>query len=589
MAQTLCRPAVLRWLAYTLLLFASWNFNLLAISDPAVRDRAEPRTGHLGLEANLVISRVVVAGQRPALYPLVYKSDDGTEYIPYRSQLGLVGIVLGGLKSVLPVSSAVLLRLAASLLALLTAGALAAVFARAGRWLPPVAGDVACALAAVCPVFLTFAPSLYTQLLLLLGPFIVAWCLGPWATTRTRRAILLAAVGLAVTAKALAGYEYITTVILAPTAAAWFHQTRAACGFARKLGGAAAVVGVGLLGFALALALHVVQVRAILDQDGRAFVQGRATERTAGDPGPGADSDARTFRYAAAKFLEYGEMPVLTLPAVPAHVRRAAPLKLLVGLAAAVAAGLYLSRRRLTPSATGIAGATLIGLAAGLSWQVLAVNHMCAHHHLNLVVFAVPFLPLAFLLFGTILGSLGAGSRAGIALLVGVAILMAVTGARAAVRDRAGAAIRAEAEWNALAAAQSHEVRDPRVSGCVDRVERAGDLDRYMILAIESLNLDTDRAADPDGVILHGWASAGVGLRDDVLTELVVIRGAEVVPCRVLRLRRADLDRQAGKPVRDAGFAVCVPSWAVQGERPRLFAVSRADPSRVTEVPIPWK
>ena len=630
MAQTTCRPATLRWLAYTLLLFGSWNFNLLTIPDPATAGRAEIRTGHLGHEANLVVSRVVIADQRPLLYPLVYKPDDNSPgYTPYRSQFGLVGVVLGALKVTLPVSSAALLHGSAAIQALLTAMAVAAVFARAGRWLPPVAGDVACALAVACPVFLSFAPSLYTQLVLLLGPFLLAWCLGDWANTRARRALLLAGVGLAVMAKSLAGYEYITTTILAPVAAAWFHQSRAASTLARRFAGAAAVVGVGLLGFALALGIHAVQVKMILNEDGLAFVQARATERTTGDPGPGADPDARTFRYATAKFLDYGEMPVLTLPGVPAHVRRSVPLKLAVGISAALAVGAWLVRRRLPPAAVALAGATVIGLGASVSWQVLAVNHMCAHHHLNLVVFAVPFLPLAFLLTGTVVGSclpgrcrepsgtaappghapgpsgslptrvavrLGSpdlpsvGSRWGIALLAGIVVLMGVTGVREVLRDRETVAARAIAERTALEAAlRTDVVRADRVTGHMDRYERVGNLDRYMLMAVNELDLNTDRPFDPDAVILHGWASAGAGRRDDVLTELVVVRGGAVVPCHVQRLRRADLDQQAGVPVRDAGFAVCVPSWAVRGERPRLFTVSRSDPTRITELPIRWE
>src|SRR5262249_56654974 len=104
---------------------------------------------------------------------------------------------------------------------------------------------------------------------------------------------LLAGVGLLVALKALAGYEYITTVILAPVAAAWFHQHRAGEPLRKRLAFAAGLVSVGLAGFAAALVLHVAQVRAVLNEDGVAVIRERAVTRTAGALGADSVEDRR--------------------------------------------------------------------------------------------------------------------------------------------------------------------------------------------------------------------------------------------------------------------------------------------------------
>src|SRR5438874_855580 len=78
------------------------------------------------------------------------------------------------------------------------------------------------------PVLLPFAPSLYLGTVLHLAPFALAWCLYPRAATPRQQTRLVLGVGVLVGVKALCGYEYVTTVALAPLAAAWFHQHRAA-------------------------------------------------------------------------------------------------------------------------------------------------------------------------------------------------------------------------------------------------------------------------------------------------------------------------------------------------------------------------
>ena len=171
----------LRSAAYTLILFAAWNFNLLGLPDAVHWSRSEPRSGYLGTESHLVLYRL----QRPdihPLYPLLNETPDGPR--PYRSQVGAQGIALGAARRATGTAPGAVAPVAAAAFALLTALAVGAVFTAAQRDLGAPVGDVACALAAFAPVFVKFAPSLYWVTFLLLAPFALVWCLGPRATTR---------------------------------------------------------------------------------------------------------------------------------------------------------------------------------------------------------------------------------------------------------------------------------------------------------------------------------------------------------------------------------------------------------------------
>jgi len=59
----------LRFSIYALILFASWNFNLLGLPDAVHSSRCEPRAGYLGTESHLVLYRLNRTDVA-ALYPL---------------------------------------------------------------------------------------------------------------------------------------------------------------------------------------------------------------------------------------------------------------------------------------------------------------------------------------------------------------------------------------------------------------------------------------------------------------------------------------------------------------------------------------
>jgi hypothetical protein len=563
---------------YSALLFASWYFNALGLPEvdhTAVWTRCAPRTGYVGPDSSLVITRLART-DGPTLHPLfiqtVWRSHE-----PYRSQFGLTGVVLAPIRNVTGADPACF----ASVFALLTAAVVAGVFAAAHRQLGPPTGDVACALAVLAPVFLPFAASLYWAMFLMLLPFALVWWLYPRAHTRPRRAGGLAAVGAAVMLKSLCGYEFITAVILGPLAAAWFHQHRGAEPLRRRAGFAAGLIAAGVIGFAAAMALHVAQARAVLGEDGIAAIRDRAVRRTAGSVEPhetraGISAGAADLATAARCFLGYFGHRAISPPAGVRALRRDVPLAAVAIAAGAFAVAAVVGRRRLPRDAGALAGAVALALAASVSWPVLAVNHMCTHPQLDGLVYAVPFLPVAFLVAGYAV-RLAGGRRFGPVVLAIVAGAMA---ANVAGRARAEATARAGQERAEATVAVRLAEADPAFEsggGSVDSYRPIDGLHDRTLLELGLLDLSTARPTDPGSVLVEGWAGGRV----------VVAVGRSVVPCQVTRWRRPDIDGLIGKPTPGIGFRVVVPSAALAGSRPRVFVVSEVDPTRVTELVVP--
>ncbi|QDU19136.1 hypothetical protein [Urbifossiella limnaea] len=551
---------------YAALLYVSWNHNLLGLPDRIGWSRDGVRAGALGSEANLVAARVA-RPDLPALHPLILVGP-GDHWQPYTSQVGLTGIVVAAV----PLPPEWVVPAAAAAMALAAAAVVAAVLVGGQRWLGPPAGDIGCALAAASPAFLPVAPSLYWALGLMLLPFALVWCLAPRAAGRGRCALLAAAVALAVLAKCLCGYEYVTTVVLAPVAAAWFHLHRAAAPLGRRVATAVVVTVAGLAGFAGALGLHVAQHQFVMGTDGVAAIRDRATARTVADPTAEAGASGSRVRVAARCFWGFFEQPAVSVAGGFGRVRADVPLKWVAGAALALAAAAGLARARLPRAAVGLAGAVVLGLAAGVSWQVLAVNHMCVHDHLNRVVFVVPFLPLAFLAVGTAVGLLA--RWAGPAALVLVGVTMAVNLATAPGRAADDDADQRAAEAAVADVLKAPRPADARVSGVVDSALPAGAVPTSNLADFGWLDLRTGAAADPGALVVQGWVAGGPLRATRPATRVVAVVGDRVVPCDQLRFRRRDVEAALGRPVPGAGYVVRVPAAALAtGGALRLFGV----------------
>jgi hypothetical protein len=589
---------------YSAILFASWNFNLLALPCDMVLGDDRPRARYLGPESYLALHRVALPPETHPLHPMLFQSGPPpAPHTVYKSQFGIQGVALAAVKNWTGIGNKTFITLAPVAFALLTAVTLAAVFAAAHRWLGPPVGDVACALGAATSVLVVFAPSLYWAPFLMLGPFALAWCLYPSATTPLRKAALFVAVGGAVGLKALAGYEYITVVILVPVAAAWFHQHRAGASLLRRFGAAAGLVSVGLMGFAAAMALHVAQIRAVFDEDGVAIIKYKATFRTSAPLGLEGPRDRRpgepAVDYAIRCFLMYFDKRAVSIPAVLRHPREDVSLRWVTVGVLGFAALAWAGRRRLPRDDGALAGAALIGLAAACSWQVLAVNHMCVHRHLNLIVYGVSFLPLAYLVAGS--AAKAAAERAGVTRWFGPVALGAVValmGYNAAdvLQERARArTCQATADAAVLdRIAAGGPISDPAAQAGLDTTQRIAEFSDYFLAEAGLLGAGASvgAATDPDGLILHGWMVGDFGdvplprgwPTDRPTARVVVVCDGVAVRCKVGRFNRPDVDAYVRRPEPGAGFRVVIPSEAVRPGVPlRVFVVSDVDPSRITE------
>jgi hypothetical protein len=401
-----------------------------------------------------------------------------------------------------------------------------------------------------------------------------------------------------VLAKALCGYEYITAAIAAPVAAAWFHQHRLQQASALRAKWAFGLVGVGLLGFAAAMALHVRQQERVLGQDGIAVIRNRAIARTASDPqaeaalanGTGTMGPSR-LAFAAACFWEYFDQRAVSAAGGFGRWQKDVPLKWFALASLAFAFVAVLGRRRLPREATALAGAVVLGFAASVSWQILAVNHMCVHQHLNMIVFTVPFLPLAYLAVGyslrTAIGPTLA-KRLGPALLGTLAIVMAVNASTGA-RQR-------ELETREQAAAEAavlERLRDPipaphgGLGGAVDRVRQERDIPDSLLIEYGFLDLNTARPCDPTAIVIEGWALGGFKTTPRPTARIVIVQGTTVLPCRTLRFRRPDIEKPIGTALPGSGFVAVVPSASLKlMERMRVFIVSTTDNSQIAELTV---
>jgi hypothetical protein len=505
---------------YALVLFASWNFNLLGIPDSVQCSRCETRTGYLGTEAPLVLFRM----NHPELHPLhPLPVDAAAESRPYLSQFGLQGIVFTASGAGPAATSAVC--------ALLSALVFAMIFASAQRDLGAPTGDTACALAALTPVCLTFAPALYWATFLMLLPFALVWCFGGWASTPGRKAALLLGVGAAVYLKCLCGYEYVTSVIAAPLAAAWFHMHRIGVPARTRILVGASLFAAGVAGFALALGTHALQVECVVGENGIAVIRDRAVARTAAAPEEShlaAERNGRTaVAFAVQCFKDYFRQRAISLPS--AFGASAFDLSLgtasLLAAAYAIAAVVRPSRDRLA-----LAGALAIGFAASVSWQVLAVNHMCVHRHLNMIVYAVPFLPL----FGIAMGhaSRVAGRHCGMVLLAGLVLAMI---------------------WN-MVHESSNGSPAGKVQGRVEAREIASSVAPSLLVEWDLFDVATGGPSDPGAVLVRGWAVGD----PDRTCSLEARAGDVVLPSRTIWYRRPDIDYASHRPVHRGMFVLVV-------------------------------
>jgi hypothetical protein len=169
----------------------------------------------------------------------------------------------------------------------------------------------------------------------------------------------------------------------------------------------------------------------------------------------------------------------------------------------------------------------------------------------------------------------------------------ALRGRKAERTDQAGAEAAVAARLAAGGA-----VGHPSATGSWDATQRVTEFSDYYLAdaGLLGAGASVGEASDPGGLILHGWAVGDWGETplpdgwtfDRPTARVVVVCGGEVVKCKVTRFNRPDVDVfvRKGEPLN--GFRVVVPSTGLRPGAPvRVFVVSEADPSRISELPPP--
>jgi hypothetical protein len=588
------RPAAVRWSAYTAVLYASFAHNLFWVPDGTLGYGPGFRVGYVGYDSELVLNRLKAAADGTAWWhPLVIAPDGRPAW--YQSQFGLQGVVLGGVFRACGGSVSAFGAVAAGGTALATAALLGLFFADLARRVSPAAGDAGAGLTACTPVLLPFATSLYWVPPLLFGPFVAAWLLLPWSFGSGRRfALVAAAVGGLALLKGLCGYEYLSTVVLAPAAAVVYHRRAAGLSWRSVVAPAAGLVAAGVIGAAVAMGLHAVQLGAL--DGGGGF--DRIRERAATMTGAGAIDPARfslcvapdptslpaPVRVHARHVLNAFWLPAAGTPTTWGPARAAAPLGVVV--LAALAAGVW-AWRRAPREVAALAPAAVVGLAGGLSWHVLAPTHTCLHAQFNLITYCVPFLPLAYALVGTAVAArFRRVGREWAYRVLAVGVVAVVAGNVMATANRAdGAGAARAADRVAAVLREGRPVPIVRTNLSEYRLGfRPADL--------ASAPWGNCRAVfdleDRDGPtrVVTGWLVRPAAKAGGPVGRVVAVQGGRVIPAAVAYERVTVVEHQLGGAMTCTLFRVALPDDPA--DPAQLFS---ADPdgtvARLTGLAVP--
>ncbi|MFH0907422.1 MAG: hypothetical protein V1929_01490 [bacterium] len=253
-------------------------------------------------------------------------------------------------------------------------------------------------------------------------PFLAAWLLYPRCLAgvlKERRLLLL--VALLAFLKSLAGYEYITNVLLAPTVAPVYFGLLHKESCRRIIGRVVRMVAVGLIAFALALFVNVAQAACYFKsaEKGARAIVGKAMARTWGPDSTLDDleqygNDASPPGFPLEVQVDY----LLSQPAIgwPTEIYQermyrtffaffllALPLGMLPLLDGRRFPLVQEHQRKLTAMAV-----TLFWSAAcTMSWPLLAKGYMYHHQHVAPICLSVTYMLIVYVAIGMAL-SLGA-------------------------------------------------------------------------------------------------------------------------------------------------------------------------------------
>jgi hypothetical protein len=274
-----------------------------------------------------------------------------------------------------------------------------------------------------------FSRNLYWVIFIHFLPFIFSWYFYPYFKKTNRTIAFLVLIALLVCIKALAGYEFITNVILSATVPAIYYELKSKSSIRNLIRPTFSIFIAGIVGFGLAAGMHFAMLSNHFGSTAKAFgnILDRAAIRTVSNEGnlqfralenfqgehpslyhftntliglerfnenPGEE----LFNYLWIAF-KYGNTSIIQPPIAANNYL--AFFSTLFGFSLIVFA--IIARNRIHLFNKDAADRPLLwlvitGFCASLSWAILAAGHMLNHTHLASIIFYLPFLLLSYVL-----------------------------------------------------------------------------------------------------------------------------------------------------------------------------------------------
>jgi hypothetical protein len=263
------------------------------------------------------------------------------------------------------------------------------------------------------------AGDIYWIAFLLFLPFVLSWVLWPKCTTRSRKVAFIGVIFLAIFIKSLAGYEFVTSVILSAIVPIVYFDMLKEQTTRALVQHCISLIIAGIAGFFAALVVHLYSLYAYLGNwtqalqvvtqkaQGSTYIDQReAVEDTfhffgfAVHPG---GTIANELLYAAANRVVYEvQRGYIALPIVHLGV----PLVLIEVIVAVICIWEIRAyhKRRGDRTLYSLCIATIVGWIASNSWAFLAVSHMRTNTMFGTLTFYIPFLLIAYMLISAEIG-----------------------------------------------------------------------------------------------------------------------------------------------------------------------------------------
>lgn len=209
--------------------------------------------------------------------------------------------------------------------------------------------------------------------------------------------------------KCLAGYEYISTILVSSVVPFFYFSIKNKWPLAIFLKRTLLASICAVVGFFAAIAIHIAQLSLLKGSlgEGASHVWFTVAKRTHGDPDKVGDwyraSLESNLMEVLAKYWHGDAFNLSSLVGIDYVIEFSQIITVLMILSAVSLVLILRSGRRHTkPMRTFLAALTVMWLSflAPLSWHILAKAHSYVHGHMNHVLWYVPFLLIGFTFFG---------------------------------------------------------------------------------------------------------------------------------------------------------------------------------------------